>query len=56
VTITVPGTVSSWTVDFYDTKTGTTILSSASVTRHGSTVAIELPDFQNDIAFKLNAQ
>jgi hypothetical protein len=56
VTITVPGTVSSWRVDFYDTKTGTTILSSASVTRHGSTVAIELPDFQNDIAFKLNAQ
>jgi hypothetical protein len=56
VTITVPGTAASWRVDFYDTKTGTTILSSASVTRTGNTVTILLPDFQDDIAFKLTAQ
>lgn len=30
VTITVPGTATNWRVDFYDTKTGTTILSSTS--------------------------
>jgi hypothetical protein len=56
VTITVPGTVANWRVDFYDTKTGTKILSSASVTRQGNTVTISLPDFQDDIAFKLYAQ
>jgi hypothetical protein len=56
VTITVPGTAASWRVGFYDTKTGTTLLSSASVARHGNTVTIHLPDFKNDIAFKLHAQ
>ena len=56
MTITVPGTVANWRVDFYDTKTGTKILSSASVTRQGNTVTISLPDFQDDIAFKLYAQ
>ncbi len=56
VTITVPGAVANWRVGFYDTKTGTTLLSSASVTRHGNTVTIHLPDFKNDIAFKLYAQ
>ncbi len=56
VTITVPGTVSGWRVDFYDTKTGTTILSSTSVTRKGDAITVPLPDFHDDIAFKLYPQ
>jgi len=56
VTITVPGTIASWRVDFYNTKTGTTLLSSTSVTRNGDVIAIPLPDFHDDIAFKLYAQ
>jgi hypothetical protein len=56
VTITVPGTVSSWRADFYDTKTGTTILSSTSVSLKGDAITIPLPDFHDDIAFKLYAQ
>ena len=55
VTITVPGTAANWQVDFYDTSTGTTILSSTSVTRQGSTVTVTLPEFQDDIAFKMMA-
>ena len=55
VTITVPGTAANWQVDFYDTSTGTTILSSTSVTRQGNTVTVTLPDFQDDIAFKMMA-
>ena len=45
VTITIPGTAANWQVDFYDTSTGTTILSSTSVTRQGSTVTVTLPEF-----------
>ncbi len=56
VTITVLGTAANWRVDFYDTSTGTTILSSTSVTRHGNTVIVTLPEFQDDIAFKMIAQ
>ena len=52
VTITIPGTTANWQVDFYDTSTGTTILSSTSVTRQGSTVTVTLPEFQDDIALK----
>jgi hypothetical protein len=55
VTITVPGKAANWQVDFYDTSTGTTILSSTSVTRHGNTVTVTLPEFQDDIAFKMMA-
>ncbi len=55
VTLTVPGTAANWQVDFYDTTTGTTVLSSASVTRYGSTVTVTLPEFQDDIAFKMMA-
>jgi hypothetical protein len=54
VTLTVPGDNPSWRVDFYDTKTGTNLLTSAFVTRKGGTITIPLPDFQDDIAFKLN--
>jgi hypothetical protein len=54
VTITVPGTAASWRVDFYDTKTGTTITSSTSVHRKGGVITIPLPDFHDDIAFKMH--
>jgi hypothetical protein len=53
VTITVPGTAANWRADFYDTRTGTTILTSAFATRQGNTLTVSLPDFQDDIAFKL---
>lgn len=56
VTVTVPEAAASWRVDFYDTTTGTTILGSITVTRKGNTIAIPLPDFKNDIAFKAQAQ
>ena len=53
VTISVPGTVTTWTVDFYNTKTGYRTLNPITVTRQGSTVTVPLPDFQDDIAFKM---
>lgn len=56
VVVTVPGVATNWRVDFYDTKTGTTILSSTSVTRKGNTITVPLPDFHDDIAFKAFAQ
>ena len=55
VTITVPGKGTNWKVDFYNTRDGTTILSSVTVSRTGSTITIPLPDFQDDIAFKMAA-
>jgi len=56
VTITVPGTAASWQVDFFDTTTGTTILSSASLTRQATNITVPLPDFHDAVAFKLHAQ
>jgi hypothetical protein len=53
VTVTVPGTAANWQVDFYDTKNGTTILSSVAVVRKGNTIIVPLPDFQDAIAFKM---
>ena len=53
VTLTVPGSAASWKVDFYNTKDGTTILSSGTVSRKGTTITIPLPDFKDDIAFKM---
>ncbi len=53
ITLTIPGTAANWQVDFYNTKDGTTILSSVAVNRKGNTITIPLPDFQDDIAFKL---
>ena len=54
--IIVPGTATTWQVDFYDTKTGTEIISSATVIRAGNTLSVSVPDFQDDIAFKMTAQ
>jgi hypothetical protein len=53
VTVTLSGKASNWKVDFYNTRDGTTILSSVTVSRTGSTVTIPLPDFHDDIAFKM---
>jgi len=56
VTLSVTGTAVNWQVDFYDTRTGTDILSSTMVTRNGDKVTVTLPDFTDDIAFKMYAQ
>jgi hypothetical protein len=56
VTITVPGTATNWKIDFYNTKTGTDIVSSTMVTRKGNKVTITLSDFTDDIAFKMYVQ
>jgi hypothetical protein len=56
VTLTVLAVASTWTIDFYDTKTGTDITSSAVVIQKGKKVTITLPDFYDDIAFKMAVQ
>jgi hypothetical protein len=56
VTLTVPGSVVNWRVDFYSTQDGTTSLGSAFVTRKGGSITIPLPDFQDDIAFKASGK
>jgi hypothetical protein len=56
VTLTVSGTAADWQVDFYNTKTGTDIVRSTTVARNGDTITITLPDFTDDIAFKMYAQ
>jgi hypothetical protein len=53
ITITVPGSATNWQVDFYNTKTGTDITSSVTVTLKGKNITIALPDFADDIAFKM---
>jgi hypothetical protein len=52
VTLSVPGPATSWQVDFYDT-TGTHLIGSITVTQSGNQVTIPLPDFVDDIAFKM---
>lgn len=54
VTIAVPGSASEWQIDFYDTKTGTDLLSSTITTRQGDKIFILLPEFKDDIAFKMS--
>jgi hypothetical protein len=53
VTITVPGSTTNWKVDFFNTKTGTDIIQSATVSRKGEKITISLPDFKDDLAFKM---
>jgi hypothetical protein len=55
VTLTIPGNAANWKIDFYDTSTGTDIVSSTTATRKGNKVTITLPDFTDDIAFKMMA-
>ncbi len=56
VTITVPGSFPTWKVDFYRTDTGSDIISSMTATRKGSSIAVALPDFTDDIAFRMVVQ
>jgi hypothetical protein len=56
VTLTIPGFATNWKIDFYNTKTGIDIVSSAIVTREGMKITITLPDFTDDIAFKMYIQ
>ena len=56
ITLTIPGSATNWEIDFYNTKTGTDIVSSTMVTRKGDKVTIALPDFTDDIAFKMYIQ
>ncbi len=53
VTIGVPGSATNWQIDFYDTKNGTHIISTIASRRTGNTVTILVPDFTDDIAFKM---
>lgn len=53
VTVAAPGSASEWRVDFYDTRTGTDMVSSATTVRQGDDVIILLPVFTDDIAFKM---
>jgi hypothetical protein len=54
VTILIPGSSKNWQVDFYDTKTGYALSGSVLLTRQGNDVTVALPDFTDDIAFKLH--
>jgi hypothetical protein len=56
VLVTVPGKAASWQVDFYSTTKGTDLIQSISVTRQGDKISLPLPDFKDDIAFKMYAK
>jgi len=56
VVVTVPGSALEWRIDFYDTKTGTALISSSTAIRQGDVITISLPDFTDDIAFKMYAR
>jgi len=56
VTLSLPSTAASWKVDFYSAQDGTTLLGSTTVSQHGSSLTVSLPDFQDDIAFKISAR
>ncbi len=53
ITLLIPGSAANWKVDFYNTKTGIDITSSTTVARQGNSITIALPDFTDDIAFKM---
>ncbi|MGD0879812.1 MAG: hypothetical protein ABSA01_16930 [Anaerolineales bacterium] len=56
VTFSLPSTAASWKVDFYSAQDGTTLLGSTSLSQQGSSLTLTLPDFKDDIAFKISAQ
>ena len=56
VTLRLPSTADSWKVDFYSAHDGTTMLGSNTLSQQGSSISLALPDFQDDIAFKMSAQ
>lgn len=51
VSITVPGSAPRWRVDFYSPETGAAI-GSILTARVGQRIAVALPDFKDDLAFK----
>jgi hypothetical protein len=53
VALTIPGTGTAWSIDYYDTTTGGPLAGVAPVapTRSGSTVTVSLPSFADDLAF-----
>ena len=53
ITVSLPGSAINWKVDFYSTKTGSDITSSTTVARQGNSITIALPDFSDDVAFKM---
>jgi hypothetical protein len=53
VTVTLLGTKSTWLVKFYDTKNGTDVIDTRTLTSKGNKVIIPLPDFRDDVAFKM---
>jgi len=56
ITLAVPGSATNWQIDFYNTKTGTDLVSSIMAVRKGDKVTITLPDLTDDIAFKIHVQ
>ena len=55
VELSLPASRVEWTVDFIDTRNGQDILSSQKIIQNGTKLSIPLPDFRDDIAFKLRA-
>jgi len=56
VTLTVPSPAASWHVEFYDTRTGQPTGASVQAIASGGALTIELPEFNDDIAFKAYPQ
>jgi hypothetical protein len=56
VTLTAPGAAASWQVEFYDTKTGLRLAGTSVPSSIDGKLAILLPDFSDDIAFKVYRQ
>jgi hypothetical protein len=55
VSVRVPGSALEWKIDFYSTATGE-LTASTTVAQSGNQVTIPLPDFTDDIAFKMYPQ
>jgi hypothetical protein len=53
IAVVIPGSAAEWKIDFYDTGTGTDIISSSTTVRQGEKVFVLLPVFTDDIAFKM---
>lgn len=55
LTIAVPGSRPLWRLEFFDTQTGTDVISTHIVTRQQGGISFTLPDLSDDIAFRLTA-
>jgi hypothetical protein len=56
VSLAIPGPGGTWQVDFYDAKTGVDVIGSTIVVQEDDQVTIELPDFTDDIVFRMQRQ